>query len=199
MAVGDICTLRIVGRYQQQNIVNVMHYAITEQGSSELEVLENLLALWDTANQAAWVARHIDSYELIGTKAFGLTGAAKTPAFDPVGVSGAVVGTEEPAALCRTITLYTESAKHRRRGRIMLSGGAADMFSVVDGAVIGTEIVLLEVLGALLIQDLFGGGDTFQPCIPPAGVDPFEPIVDMKARVTPSLIKTRRVRQFSIG
>lgn len=199
MAIGDVFTLRVVGRYQAQNIVNTLHYQITDQAAGEQNILESFLDSWDTNVEASWVARHLDTYELIGLKAFADGGAAKTPAFLALGTPGSVVGEEVPAAVCRTITLYTESANSRRRGRVMLSGTAVSQLETDDGSVTAAEVALLTALGETLTTTLSGGGDEAVLCIPANATAGAEIIVDSRGRVTPALISSRRIDQFLIG
>lgn len=199
MAVDDVVGLHIVGRYQGQNIVNNLSYQIAAQVLNELTILQDLCEQWDTTVKAAWVARHIDTYTLVGLKAFNLVGAAKLPGFKAIGTAGSVVGTEEPAPLCRVITLYTASAKYRRRGRVQLSGGDTAMFDDDDGSVTDAEQTALEAVGDILREPLTDAGNTFTPCIPANATDPVEEIVDARPRKTPSLIRSRRIRQFLIG
>jgi len=199
MAVGDECTLRIVGRYQDQNIVNTLHYRITGQTSGEPEILDQLTGGWDVNYKSGWLARHEDAYELVGLKAFGKTGASKTPSFRSIGDAGTVAGTPLMAAVCRTITLYTADAKHRRRGRIMLSGTDDAMIDDDDGSVSTTEIAALTAFGVVLLPPLVVNSDEFQLGIPATAVDTWQDITDAKGRETPSLISSRRIRQFLIG
>lgn len=199
MAVQDIVTLRIVGRYQSQNIVNTLHYRITDQAAAEKDILDNLISQWDTAIQAAWLARCIDSYMMVGYKAFNHTGVGKTPAFLHQGSLGTVTGEEVPSPVCRTITLYTGSANYRRRGRVMLSGGETAMFNITDGAVSNSEVTALQTLADLLIVPLASGGDEFQLGLPPTGASSWDDFVSARPRVTPALISSRRVSQFLIG
>lgn len=199
MAVGDICTLRVVGKFQDQNIVNTLHYRITSQAATEHDVLESLCLGWETALKSSWVGRHITTYTLVGLKAFRKTGPAKIPGFRTIGQAGSVAGTEVPAAVCRTLTLYTDSTKFRRRGRIMLSGSASAMFNTTDGGVTSTELTALNTLASLLEATVSNGGDDFLICIPPAGADPYEDIEEIVARHTPSMVRSRRIRQFLIG
>lgn len=199
MAQTDEVTLRVVGRYQDQNIVNTLVYRIIDQAVGELSVLWELLDQWSQDIKATWLGRHVDDYELVGLKAFNRTGPAKTPAFMAIGENGAVVGDGLPASVCRTITLYTASTNHRRRGRVMLSGSADTTIEVGDGSVTSAEITLLDALGALLLQPLGDAGDVFQLGIPSTDLLNFEDIVDAKGRETPALIRSRRIRQFLIG
>lgn len=199
MAQTDEVTLRVVGRYQAQNIVNTLVYRIVDQAVSELNVLTELLDQWDTNIKAGWLARHLDTYELVGLKAFNKTGPAKTPAFLSIGTAGSVVGEEIPSPVCRTITLYTASTNHRRRGRVMLSGTAVAQIDTDDGSVTTAEIALLDVLGTLLIAPLGAAGDTFQLGIGSTDILNFEDAVDAKGRETPSIVTSRRIRQFLIG
>lgn len=199
MAVTDECTLRIIGRYQSQNIVNTMHYRITTQASSELEVLGNLCDLWDSSNKADWLAAHSTAYELIGLKAFGKTGTAKTPGVKSLGDGGTRSGTPAPNFVCRTITLYTADVKHRRRGRLMLSGTITEDLDTNDGSLTSGGLAVMDNLGIKAIAQLTGGGDDFDPGIPAAGVDIWQNFTDYASRETPSSVTSRRVREFYIG
>ena len=199
MAANDVILLRVVGRYQQQNIVNTLHYQINMQTSTEAAVLGMFLTDWATANETAWLNCHIDTYELIGYKAFRVDGAAKIPAYQNRGVNGNVVGDEVPSNICRTITLYTASANHRRRGRVMLSGSEQGMFNLTDGAVTVAAVGVLQTLGDLLDSQLVGVADVFDPVLPASGVLPIEAVTKAVGRVTPSSVKSRRVSQYLIG
>lgn len=199
MATQDVCILRIVGRYQSQNIVNTLHYQIVSQSSDDQAVLSSLCLAFQADIEAAWLARHIDSYELIGYKAFVQSGTAKTPAYIPRAQAGIVVGTEVPAAVCRTITLYTADPKHRRRGRLMLSGGEFAQFNVDDGAVTSSEMSLLGTLGAYFLVSITNAGDEFRCVIPATAVDDVQGINAAVGRATPSIVRSRRVRNFLIG
>lgn len=199
MAIQDELTLRIVGRYQSQNVVNTLHYRITSQAASEQLICQRCIDLWDTAMRVLWLGRHIDTYSLIGLKCFRKTGDAKTPAFKVITANGTVTGDEVPSPVCRTVTLYTASAKPRRRGRLMLSGSEAAMFNTTDGAVTSAEIAGLETMMATLMVDLSGAGDEMAIGIPSANGDPWEDLTDNKPRVTPSIVTSRRIRQFLIG
>lgn len=199
MANNDICVLRLVGRYQSQNIVNTFHYRIVNQISTDLEVLEKLTLAWDSIIRNLWVARCIDSYTAVGLKAFRVTGTAKTPHYRVLNHAGTITGTEVPSNICRLITLYTTSSNHRRRGRVMMSGCATSMFDTADGSITNTEVAAMQSLGESMEAVLDAMEDTFQLCIPPSGTDPYEDIVDVLARSTPGAISSRRVRRFFVG
>lgn len=199
MAVDDIVGIRVVGQYQGQNIVQVMHYKILAQTDDDHTVLTTLAVQWLADFDTAWLTVHSDQYFLIGVRTFSLTGANKKPGIVSDGSAGAVVGDETPSPVCRTITLYTDSDNFRRRGRLMFSGSVNAMFNVGDGAVTAAQIAALESLGASLIQQVTSAGNEFQPGLAPSGVLPFEPITAQKARKTPSVIRSRRVRGFLIG
>lgn len=205
MAINDELKLRVVGRYQDQNIVNSLCYRIDEQAASEHEVCQALVDAWITDLKSLWLNAHIDSYELIGVKAFRQTGVAKVPGFSGVGENGAVVGTDAPSPICRTITLYTEADNTHRRGRVMLSGSDNAMFNASDGAVTTAHLAVMQLLADELEKAISVGGDTFQLGL--GAVDreepledfDFEPVTYAKARITPSCVRSRRVRQFLIG
>lgn len=199
MAATDVSLIRIVGRYQQQNIVNTLHYQHYAQTSTEEDVLEDFITAWSTANETAWLACHIDSYELIGYKAFRVTGAAKIPAYENRAQNGTVAGEEVPSNVCRTVTLYTASANHRRRGRVMLSGSEASMFNITDGSVTVAAVAILQTLGDLLDTRVETGGDAFDLCLPATATLPVELVTKSVGRVTPSAVKSRRVSQYLIG
>lgn len=199
MAVDDVCILRIIGRYQSQNIVNTLHWRITSQTLGDNFILDSMLTAWAATWQSDWLNRHIASYSLVGTKAFRKTGAPKTPAFAPVGLPGAVVGEELPSTVCRTITLYSDSPKFRRRGRLMLSGTAVSMLNTDDGAVTSAEIIALAGLQSLCLEAMVNGDDSWELCLPATLVDPVVNVIDAIARSTPASITTRRIRQFLVG
>lgn len=199
MAVTDECTLRIIGRYQDQNIVNTMHYRIETQVAGENDILDVLCDAWEAANKTNWLACHIDSYELIGFKAFGKTGTAKVPGVEIDGTAGSVVGDGLPASVCQTITLYTADTKFRRRGRVMLSGTPQGHLDETDGSVTASAIAILNSLGASLIAPVSLAGNEFQAGIPQVGADNWQNFTGYRSRITPSLVKSRRVREFLIG
>lgn len=199
MAVDDIVGLRIVGRYQSQNIVNTLHFKITGQTGDDHDVLGDLTTAWGVTNQSQWLGMHSANYELVGLRGFSLTGANKVPGITEVGSPGTVVGTEVPAGICRVVTLYTDSSNYRRRGRIMLSGSVAEDFEEDDGSVDPTVRGFMASLGTALIQSIASAGSVFQPGLAPHGVLPFEEFTDVQARKTPALIRSRRIRGFLIG
>lgn len=199
MAVNDEVTVRVVGRYQAQNIVNTLHYEIIEQAAEEKDILSELLTVWATTLKVQWLARHLDTYQLVGLKAFNKEGAAKTPAFSSLGDSGTVVGDEVASVVCRTITLYTASDNHRHRGRIMLSGSGTGMFDDADGSVSTVEIAALTALGGAFESGLSAVGNSFRFVLGSTLTHGVFPIVDSAGRETPSVLRSRRIKQFLIG
>ena len=81
----------------------------------------------------------------------------------------------------------------------MLSGTDDAMIDDADGSVTTTEITALTALGVAMIVPLAGAGDEFQLGIPLTATDPWQDITDAKGRETPSLVSSRRIRQFLIG
>lgn len=199
MSVSDVSVIRVVGRYQQQNCVSSLHYRHTAQSSSEEDILANFILAWSSDVEAAWLAAHIDTYELVGYKAFRVSGAAKVPAYMNRGVNGTVTGDEVPSNICRTITLYTASTNHRRRGRVMLSGSEAAMFLPSDGSLTTSTVALLQAIGDLLDNGHSMAGDTFELVLPATDALPVEAVTKSMGRVTPSALKSRRVKQYLIG
>lgn len=199
MAVDDVCVIRVVGRYQQQNIVNTLHLQITAQVSNEDEILDQLLTQFDSDIRVAWLACHIDTYEIIGLKAFRVDGAAKVPAYSNIGANGTVAGAEVPSNVCRTITLYTDSTNHRRRGRVMLSGSEQAMFNDTDGSITVAAVGILQTLGNLFDSGHSIDGDVFKYVLPATDLLPVVDVVKSVGRVTPSSVKSRRVSQYLIG
>lgn len=199
MAVDDVIGIQIHGRYQMQNIVNIMHYKITTQTLDDHVILGSLCTQWETQHKTAWLARHIDSYRLMGLKGFSLTGANKRPGLVHIDEAGSIVGEEAPSPICRTITLYTDSDNYRRRGRLMLSGSADAHFHDDDGAVIDAELAFLVILGEALMIDLDTGSNAAEFGLASTALLPFEKITAVQARRTPACIRSRRVRGFSIG
>jgi hypothetical protein len=80
----------------------------------------------------------------------------------------------------------------------MLSGTITEDINSDDGSVKTAAISVMNTLGALLVA-IYGPSDTYRPILPPAGVDPEVDIVDFKSRITPSVVTSRRIKQFLIG
>lgn len=199
MATSDIAVLRIVGRYQDQNIVNTMHYIIDELAGNEVDQWKELVDDWETEFATEWLGRHIDSFEFVGLKAFTVRGGNVPPGFASVRLNGTVVGDPQESFVCRTITLYGDGSNSRRRGRLMLSGGAETMFDDGDGSLTGAEIGFLNALGENLIEPLNVGNNTYKPILYDKLLDTVTGLVSAKGRITPSIIRSRRIKQFLIG
>lgn len=200
MAVDDIALVRVVGRYQSQNIVNNLYYQIVTQNSGEDVIMDLLCNDWDDQLQSDWLDRHIDDYQLIGIRAFSMTGDPKPPGSKAVGQPGNVVGTPQESFVCRTITLYPLTGSSKHRGRVMLSGGVETMFADLDGSVTPAEITLLSDLGDTLIEPLAGPStDAYQLIIFNRTLKTPISIIRGVGRPTPSITRSRRIRQFSIG
>lgn len=203
MAANDVVGVRVIGRYQAQNIVSTLHYKISAQTVDDHAILQLLATAWASDFTSAWIALHIDTYELVGVKTFSLTGNNKRPGMASIDSAGTVVGIETPSPVCRCITLYTDSDNHWRRGRVMLSGCDTTMFNEDDGAVTTSHLISMATLGDMLIDPVVSDEETFTPVLPAAtgkyGALPVEPITAMLCRKTPACIRSRRVRGFSIG
>ena len=199
MAVGDVGVLRVVGRFQDQNVVNSIHYEMTEQLSADLVIWEVMAGIWVSDISTAWLARHVVEYELIGVKMFTAKGLAKPPGYIPDGSPGIVVGDPQEAFVCRTLTLYTDEGNPHVRGRVQLSGGAESMFDDTDGSVTTAEVTALDTLALLLLDGLDNAGDVAKIVLWNATLLTTADVVAVKPRITPSVVRSRRVRQFHIG
>lgn len=199
MAVDDIAVLRIVGRYQDQNIVNTMHYKVDTQTTGDEQLWDDLVNGFWTAHNTLWTGRHSDAYEWVGLKAFTRRGDTRPPGERTIGVSGDVVGTPQVSFCCRTITFYSDDPNPRRRGRLMLSGGDEAMFWDVDGAVTSGEIILLTALGVQLMDNITENGNVFEPILYAKATDNVSGLVAAKGRSTPSSVRSRRIRRMLIG
>jgi hypothetical protein len=199
MPVGDIAVLRAVGRYQDQNIVNTMHYEVEIQSSDDIDLWQQLADDWASAISTLWLGRHIDAYSLVGVKVFTAKGNPHPPGFTQVDGIGTVVGTGSGALLGRTITLYTDDPSPAARGRVQLSGGTTDMFDPDTGQVVPAEITLLNALGALLTQIINEQDNEYKLVVFRKLPERIANIVLAKGRITPSVIRSRRARVFTIG
>ena len=199
MATGDNIQLRVVGRYQDQNIVNNFCYNLENQVTGDQDILEQACIDWDTQMRSAWLAAHHTTYTLVGLKAFRINGTPKTPGFSTIGQPGTRSGTAAPNFVCRTITLYSTSTNFRRRGRAMLSGSIVEDFDVTDGSLTVGAKAVLDTLGALLSNGFAPAVDGYSPILKPNGALPEVPIVDYASRETPSSVTRRRIRQYLIG
>lgn len=199
MAIDDVAVLRLVGKFQEQNIVNTMHYKVTSQEGGDAGLWQELVEAWLTTFETAWLARHLDSYELVGVKAFTVKGDTRPPGEETVGNPGVVVDDPVFAFVCRTITFYSNDPNPRRRGRLMLSGGGDLMFTASRGAVAAGEIALLTTLGEALLGEVTGPDNTYVPVLYQKLPETVTTLLAAKGRVTPSTIRSRRVRKFLIG
>lgn len=199
MPVGDIAVMRIIGRYQGQNIVNTMHYRVTTQVGGDVDLWDELCTDWEITNSPLWLARCSDEYELQGVKAFTVKGDSVPPGTALIQLSGDVAGDPQEAFVCRTITFYTDSGDNRRRGRLMLSGGTEAMFNDTDGSVAAAEVGLLTTLGTAFMADLDNGDNEYELVIYDAKSDTTSLPIKARGRLTPSIMRSRRVQQFLIG
>lgn len=199
MAVNDIAVLRIVGRYQSQNIVNSMHYLVEAQSTGDEQLWDDLVNAWFTAFNTSWPARHIEEYNWVGLKAFTVRGDTRPPGERSVSLAGTLTGNPQVAFVCRTITFYTDSANARRRGRLMLSGGGEDLFEDSIGSVTTGEVIALTTLGTALMATLSENSNDFKPILYDKATDTVSNLILAKGRSTPSAITSRRIRRFLIG
>lgn len=199
MAVGDVAVLRIVGRYQSQNIINTMHYRIVVQANGDTEAWQELVDEWWTNFGSVWTARHIDAYELVGLKAFTVKGVTRPPGERSLNVPGDVVGTPQVSFACRTVTFYSASSNPRRRGRLMLSGGDEGMFEDSVGSVVTGEVIALTAMGTSLLANITSGDNQYEPVLYQKLPETISELVAAKGRVTPSSVRSRRIRRFLIG
>lgn len=196
---NDVALLRVIGRFQDQNIVNTFHYVLLNIDPPDDFALTNLAIAWGTDIGPGWLARHSEAYQLVGIKAFLAKGESAIPGFNPEPFNGDVTGDPQESFVCRTITRYTNDPNPRVRGRTMLSGGVESMFSDTDGSVTDTEITALAPLIALLDGPISASGANWFPCLYNKLADRTSLIQQSVARVTPSVIRSRRIKQFLIG
>lgn len=199
MAVGDVATLRIVSRYQDQNVVNTLHYQVVTQTSDEKDILNDLCTAWKTVLESGFTAVLNDQLDVVGYKAFNKAGSATVPGYVSSTGSGGVVATGEPAFVNKTITFYTDSANYRRRGRMMLAGVSQGELEATDGSLSPTALTALAAFGASLLVTLSNGGQEWKLVIPATAALPVEEVTDIRARETPSVNRSRRIRQFLVG
>lgn len=203
MAENDIVGVRVCGRYQEQNIVQTLHYKVATQTAPEHDTLQLLATAFQTKFLSALLARHIDTYTLVGFQTFSLTGTNKRPGYEIAEDPGLVAGVETPSSVCRSITLYCDSDNYRRRGRFLMSGCENTMFNQDDGAVTAAEITALSTIADLLIDPIVADEESWKPVLPAgtgvSGPYPDEEIKASLARRTPANIRSRRVKGFSVG
>lgn len=199
MAVGDICVLRVLGEYQNQNIVNTLHYRIVTEGSQPEDRLDALCSAWSSALQSIWIAAHIDTYILAATQANLVKGNAIPPGEFLIAAAGLVSGVPSPAINCRTITLYSDSNNHRRRGRVMLSGSDDGDFDPDTGIVVVGAMTLMQAIGDELLEAITPTGDEWVLVLYEKATDTVSDVIKAKARPTMSVVTSRRGRPFNFG
>lgn len=199
MSIGDVAVLRIVGRYQDQNIVNTMHYEVEDQATGDAVLWDTLIDGWIGDHETLWLGEHIDAYTLIGLKAFTVKGDTRPPGERTRNNAGTIAENPAPAFVCRTITFYSESSNPRVRGRLMLSGSSEAMFHDDDGSVVAGQIITMQALGDQLLGELVDTGNTFKPVLYSKLLDATNDLLAAKARITPSSVRSRRVKRMLIG
>lgn len=199
MPVDDVAVMRIVGRFQDQNIVNTLHYKIVDQTGAPETQWQELCVDWESQNLAVWLTNHVDTYTLVGLKVFTSDGQTRPPGFLSVDSPGTVVGISNDALVCRTITLYTADPNPRRRGRLMLSGGTTSMFDADTGRVTASTVTDLDALGASLLDVITGVNNNYQLVLWNKLLVLASEIIRAAGRVTPSVVRSRRAKQFTIG
>lgn len=204
MAVGDYLMMKVIGRVQQQNIVNSLCWEISEQASTDAQICAGLAVDFETEVKTVWQLAHSDDYMLVGIKVYSLTGDPKIPGQNVVEEQGSVVGDLLPAYVCRTITLYPSDVDMKHRGRIMLSGTVVGMLDAADGGLTSAAIILLDNIADVLLAGIGSGGDSYDLRI--WGKDDEEPpapaahaIARADGRRTPSSVTSRRIRELLIG
>lgn len=199
MPVGDIAVLRIIGRYQDQNIVNTMHYRVTSQAGGDDDLWDQLCVEWELTNGPLWLARMGGTYELQGVKAFTVKGDAVPPGTAIIQTTGDLTGDPQESYVCRTITFYTDNANPRRRGRLMLSGGVESLFNDLDGSVASVEVGLLTILGTAFMVDLTSTDNTYEMVIFQKNPEVISIPIKARGRLTPAVLRSRRIKQFIVG
>ncbi|GAG73552.1 unnamed protein product, partial [marine sediment metagenome] len=91
------------------------------------------------------------------------------------------------------------NANYRVRGRVMLSGGVESMFNDTDGSVTDSEITALQPLATSLFNDIEVGGDVWRLGTWNKTLSTFSDRLALRPRKTPSVVRSRRLRQFMIG
>ena len=81
----------------------------------------------------------------------------------------------------------------------MLSGSEQAMFLESDGSLTTAAVGLLQDIGDLLDAGLSQAGDEWALVLPGHDAFPTEAITKCVGRVTPSALKSRRVKQYLIG
>lgn len=81
----------------------------------------------------------------------------------------------------------------------MLSGGAESMFDDTDGSVTQAEITALSTMISSLLTPLDLAGDTAKLVLFNPTTDTAVDVIQAIARVTPSVVRSRRIKQFLIG
>jgi len=201
MATNDILALKVHGVYQKQNIVQTLHYKVTQQSCSDWVLLGRLCDAWNTAHTTDWLGNHNSDYLLAGIRAdmaFSNNGTLP-PGYLGLDAPGTVTDNPLPSYICGCVTCYVNSPNPRHRGRIMFSGRTEPEYTE-NGQMTLLAVSALEDLVAALWQDTLEGDDCqFQLGIFSKANQALHEIVKSQGAYTPALLRSRRVRQFNIG
>lgn len=200
MANGDILALKLHGIMQDQNCVTTLHYEVTAQSGAEEELCQSLAYEWGENLITSFLALMNDDYTLLGLRADARKAAAGTlvPGFYTSGDPGVVSGTASLASTAGTVTLYVDSANPRHRGRVMFPGRTVTDFDASGGLTNVTALVL-EGFVDTLREPLVGSIGTYQLCVYSKALDVAHDIVAHRAQSAPAVLRSRRIRGYSIG
>ncbi len=73
------------------------------------------------------------------------------------------------------------------------------MFDDTDGSVASLEVGLLTVLGTNLLENIVSVGNTYEVVIFQKSPEVISIPIKARGRLTPSILRSRRVKQFLIG
>lgn len=81
----------------------------------------------------------------------------------------------------------------------MLSGSPVAHFDATDGSLTTGAIALLDAIGAFMDDEIDDNLNYFRAGLPATATENWEDFTDYKSRETPSVVTSRRIRQFLIG
>lgn len=81
----------------------------------------------------------------------------------------------------------------------MLSGGVESLFNDADGSVASVEVGLLTTLGTAFMDDLVSTDNEYQYVIFRKTPESINEPIKARGRLTPSVLRSRRIKQFIVG
>jgi hypothetical protein len=207
MAYNDIFRLRVYQTMHSAQVVNVMHFVqddpLPSRGAQELanDFVTNMTATIKARTVGACTFNYVEVQSIVP-----FSGASAITAF-PGGTVGTVGGQSASATLCEVLTIYSERAGRRGRGRLYLPSSDSSTAGASVGAWLPAQTTRTQAFATALFNRYIIAGHPIGwvlgvwsrasgPVLPPWTSSQFARATGLTVRTT---IRTQRRRQLGVG